>query len=101
MVPAATAVWKDDDAEVIIRKIAHMSRSGNRSVSGIGGKVCAHTSVFRLWECGSTSVWGQQCDPVDTETPTDKWEDPSLSLLPSVSVVSFRHDIVIKAICAC
>lgn len=45
VVTTETAVWKDD-AEVIIRKITHMSRTENRqSVSGIGGKVC-------VWDLG-------------------------------------------------
>ncbi len=63
VVTTATAVWKDD-AEVIIRKITHMSRSENRqSVSGIGGKVC----VRGIWDSESTSVCGQQGDLVDRE----------------------------------
>lgn len=71
-----------------------MSRSENRqSVSGIGGKVCVHG----IWDCESTSVWGQQGDLVDRETVL-KVEGPSF-ITASAGVILFRYDIVIIPAC--
>lgn len=71
-VTTATAVWKDDDAEVIIQKITHMSRRGNRQfVSGIGGNLCVHTSVCLDYGTVRSQVCGE-------------WRITVLSLLPPV-----------------
>lgn len=88
MLTTVTAVWKDDDAEVIIRKITHMSRSGNnrQSVSGIGGELCVQASVCLDSDCESTSVWVQQCDLGDRENAVrEGWRVPLLSLPPPAS----------------